>query len=56
VGPARQLPRAEGRGSVVRGRDGGLGQALGRFTRGGKGGEEEKQLGSGCVGGGLVAH
>jgi hypothetical protein len=57
VGPARQLPRAEeGRGAGTV-REAGLGRLSRAGSRAGeRKRREEEQLGSGCVGGGLVAH
>jgi hypothetical protein len=56
VGPARQLPRAEG--DVASGRFAAVGWA--RHWAGSRAGERRKrkegQLGSGCLAGGLVAH
>jgi hypothetical protein len=57
VGPARQLPRAEGREEVATLRDGGLGRLARAGARAGEERREGKvQLGLGCVGRWLVAH
>jgi hypothetical protein len=51
VGPARQLPWAEGRRGVATGREAGLGRVTRAGSCAGKEREEGKvQLGLGCVG------